>query len=293
MFILKMLSHLPLGVLYVFADVLAFLAHRVVRYRLRVVRHNVDMCLPERSEKERKAVVRKFYHHLADIAVEAVWFGGCTRQRLRQRRIVEVLNPEVFSEQSDGGRSMIILASHLGNWELAGGIQDYNYTDRPFPPNEQNYVCLYKKLSSKSWNEFMAHNRTAVLDDPEHFTGYVETNELLRFVVKHREEQKFYFINTDQRPYRAAKGTVPVTFLGQPCKSMAAAANLALRFGFSIIYQRIVNVSRGHYTIEYVPIPSDPSTTDAQQIMDRYYELLSADIKAQPEQYMWSHNRFR
>lgn len=294
MFLISLLSRLPLKVLYAIGNVLAFLARHVVRYRLAVVRHNVALCFPDLSVEARESIVRGFYRHLADIIVEAVWAG--TRRNksgVVERHLVEMINPETVDGLAANGRSMVILSSHFANWELSGAIFCSNYTGRPFPATEQNYIVVYKKLKSESWNRFMKVNRTDLLDDPEHFEGYLETNEVLRYVVQHRREQKFYNFITDQRPYRAAKGKLPVTFLGQQCQTMAAAANLAQRFGFSVVYQRMLNADRGRYTIEYVPICADASTTTAQEIMDRYYELLSADIKSQPQQYMWSHRRFR
>lgn len=293
MFLVSLLSRLPLRVLYAFADILAFIAYRVARYRVRVVRHNIDLCFPELSRKERQTIVRKYYRHLADVIVETVWLGGCTKERLRAQQVVELLNPEAFEEMGVGARSTVILSSHFGNWELVSGLLNYNYTDRPFLPKENNIVVVYKEVRSQRWNVFFHHNRTAVLDDPQHFEGYLETKEVLRYVVRHRREQRYYIFITDQRPYRSAKGSLPVTFLGQSCQTMAAAANLAQQFGYGVVYQRMRWVSRGHYTYEFIPITQDATAMSAQEIMDRYYELLTEDVKAQPEQYLWSHRRFR
>ena len=46
------LSLLPLGMLYLFADFLAWLAGSVVKYRRRVVLDNLRSSFPEKSEKE-------------------------------------------------------------------------------------------------------------------------------------------------------------------------------------------------------------------------------------------------
>lgn len=293
MFILSLFSRLPLRLLYLLSDVIAFLAYRVVRYRLRVVHRNICLCFPHISVKDQKRIQKGFYRHLADVIVEAVWFGGCNNsQRLRRQRMVEILNPEALCELSSDGRSMVILSSHLCNWELSGGILHYNYTSRPFPLSEQNYVVVYKKLSSPRWNRFMQKNRMAPVLDPEHFQGYIDSNHVLRYIVRHSHEQKFYNFITDQRPYKAAKGTLPVTFLGQQCQSMAAAAHLAQHYAFSVVYQRMLSTGRGHYTLEYVPICANAAETTAQEIMNRFYELLSADILSQPSQYLWSHKRF-
>lgn len=291
MSIISLLSCLPLRFHYFFVDFFAFLAHYVVRYRLRVIRHNIDLCFPELSEKERRDIVSNFYKHLAEIAVETIWIGGCDKNRLVNQHIVELLNPELVGELCDDGRSMVMLSSHFGNWELVGGL--LNYTDKPFLPTEKNIVCVYKRLKSPKWDEFFRRNRITTLKDPEHYEGYLESKDVLRYVVRHRMEQRFYIFITDQRPYKSAKGSLLVSLAGQTVQTMAAAANLAQQFGYSVVYQRMRWVSRGHYTYEFIPISQDASTTTSQAIMDRYYELLTEDIMAQPEQYLWSHRRFR
>lgn len=294
MFLLSVIARFPLRILYGLSSFLAFVIHRLLRYRLHVVEKNVNLCLPHLSKEQRKRVVRDFYRHLADIAVETVWFGGCSnKERLRKQHMVEILDMQPINDIAAQGSSVMILSSHAGNWELSGGILNYNYTSAPTPFTEQNYVVVYKVLASKYWDKFMRRNRTAPLDDPEGFEGCIETRQVLRYILTHCKEQKFYNFITDQRPYRAAHGSVPVTFLGQSCNSMAAAANIAHRFAFAVVYQRMYRKSRGHYALEYVTITPDASATTPQEIMERYYELLTADIYAHPEQYLWTHKRFK
>lgn len=294
MLLLSAFARIPLRGLYGLSRILAFVAHHVLRYRLHVVERNVDLCLSHLNKSERRHVVRDFYRHLADIAVETLWFGGCSdKKRLREQHLVEITDMQPINDIAVDGRSVMILSSHAGNWELSGGILNYNYTGVASPFSEQNYVVVYKALANKKWDAFMRRNRTRPLDDPEGFEGCLETKQVLRYIVTHSKEQKFYNFITDQRPYRAAHGSVPVTFLGQQCRSMAAAANLAHRFAFAVVYQRMYCKSRGHYVLEYVPITSDASLTTPESIMQRYYELLTADIISYPEQYLWSHKRFK
>lgn len=293
MFFISLLSHLPLRVLYVIGDLLAFLAQHVIRYRYRVVCHNVDLCFPDLDPKARKAIVHDFYRHFAEIIVEAVWTGGSNFERFHKQHLVELVNPGSLDGLTDDGRSLVILSSHFANWELTGGLFASNYSGKPLAVREEDYVVVYKKQKSEKWDKFLFHNRIAPLAHPEVFNGCQETNEILRFVVQHRQDQKFYNFITDQRPYKAAKGTLPVTFMGQQCQTMAAAANLAQRFGFAVVYLRMLNQGRGRYTYEFVPICADASATTSQEIMDRYYELLTEDVKAQPGQYLWSHKRFK
>jgi KDO2-lipid IV(A) lauroyltransferase len=183
--------------------------------------------------------------------------------------------------------------SHCGNWELYGGIEFYNYTDTPLPFTEQNFCVVYRQLSSRAWDEVFRDNRFAPLYDRKHFEGYIESKDLVRYVYTHKDEKKVYNVNTDQRPYFASPANLDVDFFGQRVQTMTAAAALARKFGMAVAYLSMRRERRGHYILRYIPICEDASTMDVQQMMQEYYRLLEAEIRQQPENYLWSHKRFK
>ena len=62
--LLMAVSILPYPLLYGLSDGLSFLLHRVVKFRLKTVRLNLELSFPELSVQERKAIEKKFYQHL-------------------------------------------------------------------------------------------------------------------------------------------------------------------------------------------------------------------------------------
>ena len=292
--ILRLFGRLPLGFHYANSRFLAWLIGDVVRYRRDVVSFNLGRCFPELATKELKALRKESYRHFAEIVVEAVWFGACRNpERLRKSRIVSVANPEVLADMYAKSPSVAVLYSHCGNWELYGGMVNYNYTENPSPATEKNFVVVYKKTKSESTDEVMRANRFAPLEDRDGFDGYVETKDLVRYAFRHKDDKKIYNINTDQRPYKSSGANIPVKFLGQDTSTMTGAAAIARKFGMAVCYLRSARQSQGHYVLEYVPICEDASQTGVEEIMAKYYELLEADIRKQPANYLWTHKRFK
>ena len=83
--ILKLLSRLPLRVHYLLSDVLLYpLVFHVVRYRRRLVRRQLAECFPEKSEQERRQIMRRFYHFLCDYIVETLKMQTMSHDELRQ-----------------------------------------------------------------------------------------------------------------------------------------------------------------------------------------------------------------
>ena len=112
----KLHALLPMRVLYVLADFLYIIIYRVLRYRLKVVRRNLAASFPEKSEQERRAIERGFYHHFADYIVETLKLAHISLEELQRRAYVQ--NPEVVDRLMDAGHPCcLLLMGHYGNWE--------------------------------------------------------------------------------------------------------------------------------------------------------------------------------
>ena len=291
--VLRLLGFLPLRVHYALGRFVSWLAEDVLHYRRDVVIHNLTKCFPDKNVWDLKPIRKGFYRHFGELIAETVWFGGCRNaERLRRERLVEVENPEVAARLFEAAPSLVVMYSHCGNWELYGGIESYNYSDTPLPFNEQNFCVVYLRQSSEMWDEILRDNRFAPLKDREHFPGYIESRDLIRYAFSHRDEKKVYNINTDQRPYFSSTGNLEVDFLGQRVQTMTGAAAMARKLGFAVAYLTMRPDRRGHYLMRYTPICEDASKMSVQEIMQQYYTLLEKDIREQPENYLWTHQRF-
>lgn len=291
---LRLAGRLPLRVHYAFGTFVAFLAEKVLHYRTADVMINLSRSFPEMKYDDLKELSHSFYRHFGDIIAETIWFGACrSRERLVRQNICEIVNPEVLQRSFDNSPSVMVMYSHCGNWELFGGMLYYNNTEHPFTVKEDDICVVYKRLSSSMWDWIMKDNRCAPLEKRDTFEGYVESNDMMRFALRHRGRKMVYNINTDQSPYYNAAGTVDVDFLHQPTRSMTGAATLANRLGFSVLYLNMLPVSRGHYLIEFTPICDDASKVSPEEIVGQYYRLLEKDINAMPHNYLWSHRRWK
>ncbi|MBQ2229229.1 MAG: lysophospholipid acyltransferase family protein [Bacteroidales bacterium] len=290
----SLLALLPLKLHYALSRLLAFLAEKIFRYRVGVVKQNLSCSFPGKEAKEIKQIQHRFYRHLADVIAETIWFGGCRKpERLRRSHLVEMVNPEEINRLYSIAPSVMVLMSHAGNWELIGGIGSYDYTGNPTCVQEDTFCVVYLKQSTPGWDEFLKRNRTAPLLDSEGYPGYLESRQVVRYVFEHKDDKKIYNFITDQHPYFKAKDFLRVTFLHRECESMKGAAELARRFGMAVCYMSMPVESRGHYKIKYIPICENASERSADDIMREFYRLLEADIEAQPWNYLWTHNRWK
>jgi KDO2-lipid IV(A) lauroyltransferase len=97
------------------ASSLAFLFKfilRLVPIRKKIASRNLEIALPAKTPQERSAVLRGTYDHLAWFGVE---FMTLQRDPAQVLEWVKAVNPEALDDSVGG----ILLACHVGNWELA------------------------------------------------------------------------------------------------------------------------------------------------------------------------------
>lgn len=291
--LLRMQGRLPLAFHRWWGRRIAWLIGDVLRYRRDVVMTNLSRSFPARSYEELQAISKRFYLHFATIFTEMIWFSACRgpkgRKRLHKSHIVEFTNPEEFNRLYSGARQVMILQAHTGNWELTGGYLQYSYGE-PIAMDAAAISVTYRKVSSKTWDSVMAQVRPAPVLDLG-FEGYVESNDVLRFVLKNKDRKYTYTFITDQYPY--TRLGEDITFMHQPTSTLVAAAKMAVKLDMALVYLRFECREEGGYRMTFVPIEEHAGGKDPLALMQQYYKLLEEDLEKQPWNYLWTHKRWK
>lgn len=284
------LSQLPLGFHRAAGQFLGWVVRDLVGYRRGVVDGNLAACFPEKSERERERIAHDYYRHLGRVVCEAVWFGSCSRPgRLRRSRIVEAEGESLLNRYYDEGRSVMVLSAHCGNFEIVGGYK--TYAERLKCP-ENNVSMVYKKLSNPVWDKFLRRNRQAPIADKEHYDGMVESAVALRYVLGRKNDRNIFNFITDQYPY--GSGNETVSFFGRRTRTMTAAAALAAKLHLPLVYMNMRYRDDGKgYVMSFTGICDDAAEMEPVEAMQKFYDLLEADIRRQPWNYLWSHRRWK
>ena len=286
------IAQLPLGYHYFWGDVLSWLLRNVVRYRTSLVWMNISRAFPEKKYSELNKIHKAFYRHLGEIFAEAIWFGGCDYKRLQKSGIVRVKNPEVLAQAYNDSPSVTIMCSHCGNWELLGGIFGYLVADgAEMPFDDGAFSVVYKRLSSEVSDHFFASNRVHVLENGTEYS-IIESNNILRYSIKNRNEKRIYGYPADQGPYKGMGRHDMGLFLNQKTFAMTGSLGVACKLSHAVLYLKMKHVSRGKYEWEFIPICNNASEYTPDVLMRKYYDLLEMEINETPHNWLWSHNRW-
>ena len=70
--LLWVISIMPHALFYGFSDFVYFLVYRVIGYRKKIVRENLELVFPDKSKQELNTIEKGFYHHMCDMFLEMV-----------------------------------------------------------------------------------------------------------------------------------------------------------------------------------------------------------------------------
>ena len=274
------LAHLPLAVLYLLAEAIYYLLAYGVRYRWRVVTENLSNSFPDKTPAEIERTGKAFYRHFAQVVVEILKLAAISPEELRQR--MRFVNPELMTNHFAENRLVLALGSHMGNWEWL-----LNGAALEFPGGAAG---VYKPLNNLFFESFMRRLRTRLGADA------VPMLATLRYLVAHRGEGRTLSLLTDQaagpedRPYWTE-------FLNQDTSFYTSADRLAAQLDCAVLYVGIRRVRRGYYEVTFTELPDGRVAkvvpTGTFPVTEAFARQLEKDMRASPEQYLWTHRRWK
>jgi Kdo2-lipid IVA lauroyltransferase/acyltransferase len=275
--LLKGISRLPFPFLYGLADFLAFMLHRVVGYRRKVILTNLLLSFPEKNPKEIRTIIRRFYHYFADITLETLKGYTISRQSMEKR--VTYKGIETMNTYAEQGRSILLFGMHFGNWEWSGLAQlqmkhQYQVIYNPMRNNPE-FDILLQKIRER-WGV-----KTVPVDKSAKIALGYQTGNVPNCVV----------LAEDQRPPFITQFWT--TFMNQEACFNSGVEKIARKTNQPIFLHHCRRIKRGHYEISFTPLVENPAEVSEQEILLKYVRTIEKQIREAPEYYLWSHRRWK
>ena len=272
----QLIRLLPFPLLFLLANFLAFLFHRVIRYRRKVVFGNLERSFPEKSPEEIKAIARDFYLHLADITLEGIKATTLSEKELRRR--FRFLNPEILEPYFEKRQHIFVMPAHFGNWEW--GVLS-------FPLWVQHTVVgVYKPIYHPHIGPYIDRRRSRF---GLQLAPIYETRSTMENTP---QEATLYIMMADQSPSNSRRAHW-VDFLHQDTACLHGTGNWAQRNGYPVFYMDVQRVRRGFYEITFSLLTEEPEKLQPVQITALYMHRLESVIRQNPSDWLWSHRRWK
>ena len=272
----KLLSRLPIWALYGVAGFLYFLAYYVVRHRHRVIRDQIADVFPDMPDAGRAAIHRQFLKNFCEVLVEVLKSASIDAEYLNRR--IRIDNVELAREYLASGRSVMLVTSHLCNWEwlLHGIALQLGYPlDAAYKPLHDQWA---ERLMLRIRSRFGAR--------------LVPAKELLRDFMQRRAVVRAVAMNADQAPVSTDK-RYWTTFLGHDTAFYVGAEQIARAMRLPVLYVVMRRTARGHYAVEFKRLWDGREAVAPNGIVERYARFCETDVLASPADWLWSYRRWR
>lgn len=275
-FLVLPLSYLPLRVLYLLTDFFCLLLISVIPYRKKVVEKNLRKSFPEKTEKERKQIKRRFYRHFCDLLAEGIKNLSISKKQLSRR--FKVKNPELMDKLYNHHKSVILVSGHYNNWEWLISSQNFLF------PHQAMGIGM--PMTSKFWDKKINERR-------QRFGMKVMHAKNFKSEIKENNHHPIAILTlADQSPGDSRK-SYWMEFLNQQTAVLFGTEQMAHEFDFSVVFFITRKVKRGYYEMELKLLCEEPKQSDWGQITEQHVRLLEEEIRKNPEFWIWSHKRWK
>lgn len=267
----------PFWWLYLKSDVSCFLVYHVVRYRRKVVRENLLRSFPKKDLKAIKQIEKRYYSNLCDLIVEAPKMLRMNHEGYKYR--LHYTNPELITRLHEQHKNVFYAIPHSGNWEWFG---------KTMPDlSEHNCLAVYKKVKSPVFERLMLYLRTK-----DCALEMVESNFALKRLAQLRDSQNAVLMVADQTP-RGVDSDYWTEFLHQDTCWFTGLERIAKMLDYAVVFVAMKRQGRGRYEVTFELITDDPKSTEKGFIMEQYVRCVERFIEANPDNWLWSHRRWK
>jgi KDO2-lipid IV(A) lauroyltransferase len=273
-FLLGCMARLPWRALYIISDLLFLLLFHIIRYRRKLVLRNITAAFPGKTPEEVHRIASAFYRNLCDQMVETVKLLRATPEDISARFEVDTT---VYDRLHAEGRHVLQATAHQFNWEWGNWVLNRHtrFTVR----------IIYMMVGSPAVERIINGFRT------RHGSVLIPANDLNALLHTPSGPTLSVFL-ADQNPSDRRRAQWE-PFLCREAPFHRGLEILARRKGHAVIFDEMVKVKRGHYrSISHLAF-EDGSTTAEGEITRAYVRFLEASIRRQPENWLWTHNRWK
>jgi Kdo2-lipid IVA lauroyltransferase/acyltransferase len=252
------------------------LGYRPFRIRAAIVDAQIRAAFPDRDEAWVRRVARASFEHLGRETIALLRMSRLSREEILER--TEVVGLERADEAVRAGVGVIVVAGHLGNWEIgAAMVACRGYPVDAVAQRQRNPLFDAWLVGARERLGVTVIERSQA---PQRALRALRAGHVVAFVA-------------DQNAGRAG---IFVPFFGRLASTHRGPALMAVRTGAPVFLALPLRAGQSRYRMTLEEIAVDRSgelDADVHRLTAAFTARLEAAVRASPEQYLWQHRRWK
>ena len=236
---------------------------------------NLTNALPQTKYLEREKILKSMWSNYGKILAEYMFLKDF-RNRKKFSKDIKIENVDVLEKIKLSSKPVIFVSGHFNNFELmAMQIDKFGI----------NLSAIYRPLNNKYLNPLMEKIRKNYICSSQIKKGISGTKELLR---KFRSGSSVALM-IDQRVSEGSRSS----FFNKKASTTTIPAQFVKKFNADIVPVYIKRTANDEFILQfYNPIKFSSQET-VEAITLELNSILEKMILEQPEQWIWTHNRWK
>lgn len=273
--LLYLVSLLPFFILYGISDLACFILYRLIGYRKEVVLGNLAIAFPEKTLAEREKIAGQFYKNFIDTFIETIKMLSISEKEFNKRAVVDLAECNALVKK---GLNIQFQSGHQMNWEYVNWVMVKKI--------ETSFVGVYMKLSNKSLDRIFYDMRK------KFGTVLVAATDFRSRMHQVFNKQYSLALAADQNP-GSPQFAYWLYLFGKPAPFVKGPDKGARKNRSAVVFVKFIKVKRGYYKFEPTVITENAALLKEGELTLLYRDFLEETIREHPDNYLWSHRRWK
>lgn len=243
--------------------------YKFVPLRKSLALRNIRRAYPDMTEEWYERTLKRSYRFFARSFIEFFALPASYTQG-----DIQVKGRDIIDRAVKGGTGVILVAGHMGPWEIMAAWLGYN---------KYRFTGIAQRQRNKGADKFFSEKRG------ESGVLHIFRKSGFRKMYEVLERGDILGVAIDQD---ARKKGVIIDFFSLPVSAPKGAAIFHQNTKAPIVFVNICETSPYKYRIEFFPVDTDPSE-NVETITQKFTKVMERAIIENPEQYFWFHNKFK
>ena len=240
----------------------------------KVIHNNIKRALPEIDETNLKNIENLMWNNYGRIFAEYIFLKDFRYGKLASE--VQIEGKEILNDIKENNKQVIFISGHLSNFELMAMFIEKSGI---------NLSAIYRPLNNIFLNGIMESIRKKYICKNQIKKGLAGLKKLIKLKKKNYSTA----LMIDQR---VSEGILSPLF-NEKALTTTIPAQLVKKFNIPIVPVYIERINGLKFKITINQPLSFPQNLTQQQITDNLNQILEKFILSKPENWIWSHNRWK
>ncbi len=240
----------------------------------KLIQQNILKALPEINSEDLNKVIKNMWGNYGRILSEYVFLKDFRRSKFDNK--LEIVGLDILSKIKKEGKPVIFISGHFNNFELMA---------MQIEKSGINLAVIYRPLNNKFLNHIMEKIRKKYICKNQIKKGLAGTRQLLSYFKKNHS----IALMIDQRVSQGIKSN----FFKHEAYTTTIPAQFAKKFNCKIVPIYIERINKINFKLTVnkpLEYSNDKSIKDITLSLNCIIEKM---ILKNPDQWIWSHNRWK